>query len=95
VGINGVYNIMKPRQRKVPDKMARLVDWYNQTNPLSEDKIIHGIARAGIAHLWFEVIHPFDDSNGRVGRAIADHALSQFLGYPITACLAAAIEGDK
>jgi Fic family protein len=42
-----------------------------------------------------EVIHPLDDGNGRVGRAIADHALSQSLGYPTTACLATAIEGDK
>jgi len=54
-----------------------------------------GVARAGIAHLWFEVIHPFDVGNGRVGRAIADHALSQSLGYPTTACLATAIEGEK
>ncbi len=75
--------------------MARFIDWYNQTSPLSGDKKVPGVARAGIAHLWFEVIHPFDDGNGRVGRAIADHALSQFLGYPTTACLATAIEADK
>jgi Fic family protein len=84
-----------PPAIQVPDEMARLIDWYNQTSPLSEDKTIYGIARAGIAHLWFEVIHPFDDGNGRVGRAIADHALSQSLGYPTTACLATAIEADK
>jgi Fic family protein len=84
-----------PPAIQVPDEMARLIDWYNQTSPFSEDKTIYGIARAGIAHLWFEVIHPFDDGNGRVGRAIADHALSQSLGYPTTACLATAIEGDK
>jgi len=83
-----------PPATQVPDEMARLIDWYNQTSPLCGDKTIHGIARAGIAHLWFEVIHPFDDGNGRVGRAIADHALSQFLGYPTTACLATAIEAD-
>jgi len=84
-----------PPATQVADEMARLIDWYNQTSPLSGDKSIPGIARAGIAHLWFEVIHPFDDGNGRVGRAIADHALSLSLGYPTTACLATAIEGDK
>ncbi len=84
-----------PPAARVPDEMVKLIEWYNQTSPLSGDKTILGIARAGIAHLWFEVIHPFDDGNGRVGRAIADHALSQSLGYPTTACLATAIEGDK
>lgn len=84
-----------PPATQVPDEMARFLDWYNHFNPLNRDKKLPGIARAGIAHLWFEVIHPFDDGNGRVGRAIADHALSQSLGYPTTACLATAIEGDK
>ncbi len=84
-----------PPATQVPDEMARFLDWYNQTSPSNRDKKIPGIARSGIAHLWFEVVHPFDDGNGRVGRAIADHALSQSLGYPTTACLATAIEGDK
>lgn len=84
-----------PSAVRVPDEMAELLGWYNQSSPLSGDQKIAGIARAGIAHLWFEVIHPFDDGNGRVGRAIADHALSQYLGYPTTACLATAIEADK
>ena len=84
-----------PPATQVPDEMTRFIDWYNKTSPLNRDKKLPGIARAGIAHLWFEVIHPFDDGNGRVGRAIADHALSQSLGYPTTACLATAIEGDK
>jgi Fic family protein len=84
-----------PPAAQVPEEMARFINWYNQTSSLNEGKIMPGIARAGIAHLWFEVIHPFDDGNGRVGRAIADHALSQSLGYPTTACLATAIERDK
>ena len=84
-----------PPAIQVPDEMAKLIDWYNQTSPLRGDKTILGIARAGIAHLWFEVIHPFDDGNGRVGRAIADHALSQSLGYGTRGCLATAIVGDK
>ena len=84
-----------PPAAQVPDEMARFIDWYNRTRLLKEDKKVPGIVRAGIAHLWFEVIHPFDDGNGRVGRVIADHALSQSLGYPTTACLATAIEADK
>lgn len=84
-----------PPAARVPDEMAMLLDWYNQSSPLHGDQKIAGIARAGVAHLWFEVIHPFDDGNGRVGRAVADHALSQYLGYPTTACLATAIEADK
>ena len=84
-----------PPATRVPDEMARFIDWYNNFNSSKADKTNPGIARAGIAHLWFEVIHPFDDGNGRVGRAIADHALSRFLGYPTTACLATAIEADK
>jgi Fic family protein len=84
-----------PPATQVPDEMVRLIGWYNHSSPVSGDQEIPGIARAGIAHLWFESIHPFDDGNGRVGRAIADHALSQYLGYPTTACLATAIEADK
>ena len=84
-----------PPAAQVPDEMAKAIDWYNHCSPVSGDQNLPGIARAGIAHLWFEVIHPFDDGNGRVGRAIADHALSQTLGYPTTACLATAIEADK
>lgn len=98
--VSGPYGRQKvhyeaPPATRVPDEMAKFIQWYNQTNSLIGDKTIPGIARAGIAHLWFEVIHPFDDGNGRVGRAIADHALSQSLGYPTTACLATAIEADK
>lgn len=84
-----------PPAAQVPDEMAGLLDWYSQSCPFNGGKKIAGIARAGIAHLWFEVVHPFDDGNGRVGRAISDHALSQYLGYPTTACLATAIEADK
>ena len=84
-----------PPATQVPVEMATFLDWYNRTSPLISDRKLSGIVRAGIAHLWFEVIHPFDDGNGRVGRAISDHALSQSLSYPTTACLATAIEGDK
>lgn len=81
-----------PPAARVPDEMASLIRWYNAS---ANKAALPGIVRAAIAHLWFEVIHPFDDGNGRVGRAVADHALSQSLGYPTMACLATAIESDK
>ncbi|MDB5850015.1 MAG: filamentation induced by cAMP protein Fic [Rhodoferax sp.] len=42
-----------------------------------------GLTRAAIAHLWFESIHPFEDGNGRLGRAIVGTALAQDLGSPV------------
>ena len=79
-----------PPASRVPDEMERFLEWYN-TDSVGVD----GPIRASIAHLWFERIHPFDDGNGRVGRAIADHALSQALNRPTLACLATAIDHSR
>ena len=49
------------------------------------------LTRAGIAHLYFESIHPFEDGNGRIGRAIAEKALAQCFGQPTLIALAATI----
>ncbi|MEL0583898.1 MAG: Fic family protein [Candidatus Thiodiazotropha sp. (ex. Lucinoma kazani)] len=93
----GKYNVHyeAPPSSRVPDEMDRFIDWYNSTSPINGDDSLPGPIRAGIAHVWFENIHPFDDGNGRVGRAISDHALSQSLGFPTMACLATAIEINK
>jgi Fic family protein len=84
-----------PPSARVPEEMARFLAWYNATRPQGSDPQPPGPVRAAIAHLWFESIHPFDDGNGRVGRAIADHAIAQDLGYPPLSCLATCIEADK
>jgi len=53
------------------NEMQQFIDWFN--NEMSLDPII----KAGIAHLWFLTIHPFDDGNGRISRAIADMQLAR------------------
>jgi Fic family protein len=58
----------------VAAEMRVFLEWFNRTrNPPSHD----GLVRAALAHLWFETIHPFEDGNGRVGRALIDLALAQ------------------
>lgn len=55
----------------VTEEMTLFLDWFNDTN--SEATYL----KSAVAHFWFVCIHPFDDGNGRIGRAIADMALSQ------------------
>ena len=54
-----------------------------------------GLVRAGIAHLWFESIHPFEDGNGRIGRAIAEVALSPAFGQPTLVALSIILEKHR
>ena len=56
--------------------------WFNQTHPSTGSRPIDGLVRAAVAHLWFETLHPFDDGNGRIGRAIMQLALGQDMGQP-------------
>jgi Fic family protein len=65
-----------PPARRVPAEMRRFVTWFNRTAP-DGTKSLPALARAGAAHLYFECIHPFEDGNGRIGRAIAEKALAQ------------------
>jgi len=53
------------------------------------------LIRAGIAHLYFESIHPFEDGNGRIGRALCEKALAQNLGEPSLIALAYTIERNR
>jgi Fic family protein len=65
-----------PASPDVPEEMQAFLDWWERTRPGAKDAI-EGLMRAGLAHLWFETIHPFEDGNGRVGRALIDLALAQ------------------
>ena len=79
-----------PASAEVPKEMARFIDWFNRTAPRGAEPL-PAATRAGVAHLYFESIHPFDDGNGRIGRAIAEKVLAQSLGRPTLTALAATI----
>jgi Fic family protein len=72
LGKNDIVHYEAVPSRDVPAHVQQLVTWFNS----SQGKI-DGIARAAVAHLWLEAIHPFEDGNGRIGRALSDLALAQ------------------
>lgn len=79
-----------PPSAQVSLEMRRFIEWFNQTAPGNRESLT-GLTRAGITHLYFESIHPFEDGNGRIGRALAEKALAQTLGQPTLTALAATI----
>jgi Fic family protein len=74
----------------MPDEMRRFVDWFNRTAS-GAPEALPALTRAGLAHLYFVSIHPFEDGNGRIARALAEKALSQALAQPGLTALAATI----
>jgi Fic family protein len=61
-----------PPHDRVGAEVRHFLAWFNEPPPS-----LDGLLRAGLAHVWFEIIHPFEDGNGRVGRALLDMALAQ------------------
>ena len=79
-----------PPSSRVPEEIMQFLVWFNRTAPDGTDPL-PALTRAGIAHLYFVSIHPFEDGNGRIGRAISEKALAQCLGQPTLTALAATI----
>ena len=72
-----------PEPEQIPSEMRAFLEWFN--SPPETD----GVIRAGTAHLWFAAVHPFEDGNGRIARALSDMALARSNRAPraSTACL--------
>jgi Fic family protein len=65
-----------PAATRLPKEMKAFLKWFNASTPGD------AVMKAALAHLWFVTLHPFDDGNGRIARAIADMALARSEGSP-------------
>jgi len=80
-----------PPSQRVPKEMETYLIWFNQSFHDGLPTLVH----AGLAHLYFELIHPFEDGNGRIGRAIAEKALAMGAKHPLITSLSSTIERNK
>jgi Fic family protein len=81
-----------PPSAYVPQQMKHFVEWYNT---FDEKSTVDSLIKAAVAHLYFESIHPFEDGNGRIGRAIVEKSLSQSFGKPILFSISTIIEKNR
>lgn len=83
-----------PPFSRVPGEMQRFITWFNDTAPGGNNPL-PALTRASVAHLYFVCIHPFEDGNGRIGRALAERSLAQNLKQPSLIALAYTIERKR
>ena len=75
---------------RIPDEMERFLVWFLETMPGGPTRL-PAVTRTSIAHIWFESLHPFEDGNGRIGRAIVEKASAQGLATPTLTAVAGAL----
>jgi Fic family protein len=83
-----------PPSSEMKREMDEFVAWFNKTAP-GGGQPLPALTRAGIVHLYFVSVHPFEDGNGRIGRALSEKSLAQSLGQPTLIALAYTIERDR
>ncbi len=83
-----------PPSKGLSAEMKQFINWFNNTAPDQKNALLP-LARAGMAHFYFLCIHPFEDGNGRIARAISEKALSQDAGQTSLISISQTIEAKK
>ncbi len=91
---NPTIHFEAPPSEQVPQEMEKFIDWFNDSAPDGNNPL-PALTRASIVHLYYETIHPFEDGNGRIGRALLQKSLAQSLNTPILLDLSATIQKAK
>ncbi len=65
-----------PSSERLSEEMGQFIDWFNGGGRAMPDAM-DGVVKAALVHLWFVTVHPFEDGNGRIARALADMALAR------------------
>lgn len=84
-----------PPSKNLPKEMERFITWFNKAHTTRESLETMSLAKASIAHLYFVSIHPFEDGNGRIGRAIAEKSIALSTKKPTLISLSQTIEANK
>ena len=85
-----IVHFEAPPAAQVPKEIERFFDWWE--GPGSK---LPCLAGSSVAHIFFESIHPFEDGNGRIGRALSELLVSQAIGQPIILALSQVIESNR
>lgn len=91
---NPMTHFEAPPSQYIKKEMDEFIRWFNRTAP-GQKTSLPALVRSSIAHLYFESIHPFEDGNGRIGRALVEKILAQHLNRPTLIALSQIINHKR
>lgn len=83
-----IVHFEAPPSAKMQSEMTRFITWFEASE-------LPALTKAGLAHLYFVTIHPFEDGNGRIARALSEKVMAQALGQPSLLALSRQIEAQR
>ncbi len=89
-----VIHFEAPPSNQMTEEMESFINWFNSTAP-NGDIPLPVVIRSGVAHLYFVSIHPFEDGNGRISRALSEKVLAQSIKKPALLSLSYTIEKNR